>query len=50
MGVNRQGREPDHSRSSSAEVEMGGAIVPIPHARSWSVQGKIHRTLTYRFV
>jgi hypothetical protein len=32
-GVNRPGRETDHS--SNAEVKNGGAIPPHPHPASW---------------
>jgi hypothetical protein len=30
----RQGREADHSSSSSAEVKNGGAMPPLPHNSS----------------
>jgi hypothetical protein len=33
-GVKRQGREADHSPTSSAEVKNGGAIPPIPDTSS----------------
>jgi hypothetical protein len=34
-GVNRLGRETDHSPPSSAEVNNGGTIPPLPHTSSW---------------
>jgi hypothetical protein len=34
LGVKQQGREADHSPPSSAEVEKGGAIPPLPHMSS----------------
>jgi hypothetical protein len=34
VGVRRPGREPNHSPSSSAEVNNGGAIPPLPHMSS----------------
>jgi hypothetical protein len=33
--VKRSEREADHSSPSSAEAENGGAILPLPHMRSW---------------
>jgi hypothetical protein len=33
--IKRQWREADHSPSSSAEVESGGTISPLPHMSSW---------------
>jgi hypothetical protein len=33
--VKRQGREADHSAPSSAEINNGGAILPVPHTLSW---------------
>jgi hypothetical protein len=34
-GVERLGREADHSTTPSAEVKNSGAIPPLPHASSW---------------
>jgi hypothetical protein len=34
-GVKRQGREAEHSPSSSAEAKNGGAIPSLPHTSSW---------------
>jgi hypothetical protein len=34
-GIKRQGREADRSPPSSAEVNNGGAIPPLPHMSSW---------------
>jgi hypothetical protein len=34
-GVKWQGREADHSLSSSADVKNGGAVPPLPHKYSW---------------
>jgi hypothetical protein len=31
QAIKRQGREADHSLSSSAEVKKSGAITPLPH-------------------
>jgi hypothetical protein len=33
--VKRQGREADHSAPSSAEIKIGGAILPVPHTSPW---------------
>jgi hypothetical protein len=33
--VKLQGREIDHSPSSSADVKKGGAIPPLPHMSLW---------------
>jgi hypothetical protein len=35
LGVTWHGREADHSPSSSAEFDNGGAICPLPHTSSW---------------
>jgi hypothetical protein len=35
-GVKRPGREPGHSPTSSAEVENGGAIPPLPNTSSYN--------------
>jgi hypothetical protein len=34
-GVKRSGREADHSSTSSDEVKIGEAIIPLPHKFSW---------------
>jgi hypothetical protein len=34
-GAKRPGREPDHSPPTSAEINNGGAIPPLPHTVSW---------------
>jgi hypothetical protein len=34
-GIKRLARDADHSPPSSAEVENGGAIPPLPHTSSW---------------
>jgi len=46
LGVNRSGREAEHSLPSSAEVKMRGAIPPLPNTPSWrGSQLKLHREL-----
>jgi hypothetical protein len=35
QGVKLQGREADHSPPSSAEVNNGESIPPLPHTSSW---------------
>jgi hypothetical protein len=35
LGIKRQGREADHSPSTTAEVKKGGATPPLPHMSSW---------------
>jgi hypothetical protein len=34
-GLNRPGREADHSPPSSAEIKNGGCTPPLPHSSSW---------------
>jgi hypothetical protein len=34
-GINRPGREADHSPPSNAEAKNGGATSPLPHISSW---------------
>jgi hypothetical protein len=35
LGITWQGHETDHSFPSSAEVNKGEAIPPVPHMPSW---------------
>jgi hypothetical protein len=37
LGLNRSGRETDHSRQSSADVKNGGATTPLLNTSSWRV-------------